>query len=178
MLTLREQNAKLRDQLASLVFRQCLAENPPRQTPQHPPSTTTSQLLRLDSAPGLIHQSPARTTSANLAQSVLFRAPSAASQLLVPQELSAAPSTGGVDSPRQGNTQQQVEERQRFDQAISAKDERIRELAEQLGSLKLNQRAESSSYKERYRNRHSFSLSLILALSHMRRLHLSSCRFV
>lgn len=158
LMTLRQQNAKLRDQIASLVFQQCLSENPPRPTPsdaQQPlsPSLSSSQLLRADSGPSSApggSSSLARAPSANLAQSTLFRAPSGASQMTTQLGQQAASQTrASQPMSNQQLSQQMAEERRKYGQAVSAKDERIRELDEQLRTLKQNQRAESSSYKER-----------------------------
>lgn len=155
VLSLREQNAKLRDELATLVFQQCLIENPPRQPlpdPRHPPPST-SQMLRQESAPSSGQIAAARTPSTNLNQSMLFRAPSnAASQMLSHAEQvgvaqSAAPGQQGVTHLM---SQQAAEERDKFGLAISAKDERIKQLAEQLSAMKQTQKAECSSYQERY----------------------------
>lgn len=157
-MALRQQNAKLRDQIASLVFQQCLSENPPRPTSsdaQQPlsPSLSSSQLLRADSGPSSApgtSSALARTPSANLAQSTLFRAPSGASQM--PSQLgqqAASQIRASQPVSTQQLSQQMAEERRKYGQAVSAKDERIRELDEQLRTLKQNQRAESSSYKER-----------------------------
>ena len=46
-------------------------------------------------------------------------------------------------------SQQMAEERKKYGQAVGAKDDRIRELDEQLKTLKQAQQAESSSYKNR-----------------------------
>ena len=153
--SLREQNAKLRDDLATLVFQQCLVDNPPRQPlpdPRHPPPST-SQLLRQDSGLGSVQNPIARTPSANLAQSLLFRAPSnTASQMLgQPEQTGAAQSTAsGQQGMTQQLSQQLAEERRRFGLAINAKDDRIKELAEQLSAIRQKQKAESSSYQGRY----------------------------
>ena len=62
----------------------------------------------------------------------------------------------GVSQPRasqavatQQSSQQMAEERRKYGQAVGAKDDRIRELDEQLKTLKQTQQAESSSYKNR-----------------------------
>lgn len=150
VLTLRQQNAKLRDEFATLVFQQCLVDNPPRQplpAPWQPPPST-SQLLRQDSGATAAQLPAARAPSANLNQSVLFRAPSnVASQMLSDPDQSSG---GQSAAPGQhGVTQQAAEERRRFELAISAKDERIKELAEQLDAIKQKQKAESSFHQER-----------------------------
>ena len=152
--TLREQNAKLRDDLATLVFQQCLVDNPPRQPlpdPRHPPPST-SQLLRQDSGLGSVQTPIARTPSANLAQSVLFRAPSnAASQMLSqPEQTGVTQSTAsGQQGMTQQLSQQLAEERRRFGLAINAKDDRIKELAEQMNAMRHKQKTETSSYQGR-----------------------------
>ena len=147
--SLREQNAKLRDQIATLVFQQCLSANPPRQNPsdaQQPSSPlSASQMLRADSGPTSAQSAMtlARMPSANLAQSTLFRTPSGASQMLTQQS--------GVSQlmlPQQ-MSQQMTEERKRYSQAVGAKDDRIKELDDQLKALKQAQRAESKTYKNR-----------------------------
>ncbi len=158
-MVLRAQNAKLRDQIATLVFQQCLSENPFRQIPsdaQQPlsPSLSASHFLRADSgpgsAPGTSSSSLARNPSANLAQSTLFRAPSGASQMmsqLGQQGVSQTRASQAVST--QQLSQQMAEERKKYGQAVGAKDDRIRELDEQLKTLKQTQQAESSSYKNR-----------------------------
>ncbi len=159
-MVLRAQNAKLRDQIATLVFQQCLSENPFRQIPsdaQQPlsPSLSASHFLRADSgpgsAPGTSSSSLARNPSANLAQSTLFRAPSGASQMmsqLGQQGVSQTRASQAVST--QQLSQQMAEERRKYGQAVGAKDDRIRELDEQLKTLKQTQQAESSSYKNRW----------------------------
>lgn len=148
---LREQNAKLRDQIATLVFQQCLSANPPRQTPslaQQPssPSLSSSQILRAESAPTSAQSTAAlaRMPSANLAQSTLFRAPSGASQMLSQQG-------GGASQPMltQQMSQQMSEERKRYGEAVGAKDDRIKELDDQLKALKQAQQVDSKTYKNR-----------------------------
>ena len=163
VMALRGQNAKLRDQIATLVFQQCLSENPPRQNPSDAqqsssPSVSASQILRADSGPNSA-QSLARSPSANLAQSTLFRAPSGGSQTLTQlSQLSTAPGGNQARTSQLVSTQQQMaEERKRYGLAVSAKDDRIRELDDQLRALKQAQRAESISYK----NRWVWSLSLV-----------------
>ena len=148
-MSLREQNAKLRDQIATLVFQQCLSANPPRQNPseaQQPSSpVSASQVLRADSGPASAQSTMAlaRMPSANLAQSTLFRTPSGASQMLTHQS--------GVSQlmSLQQMSQQIGEERKRYSQAVSVKDDRIKELDDQLKALKQAQRAESKTYKSR-----------------------------
>ena len=159
LMHLRAQNAKLRDQIATLVFQQCLSENPSRQIPsdaQQPlsPSLSASHFLRADSGPGLApgtsSSSLARTPYANLAQSTLFRAPSGASQMmsqLAQPGVSQTRASQAVST--QQLSQQMAEERRKYGQAVGAKDDRIRELDEQLKTLKQTQQAESSSYKNR-----------------------------
>jgi hypothetical protein len=159
-MLLRAQNAKLRDQIATLVFQQCLSETPPRQIPsdaQQPlsPSLSSSHFLRADSgpgsAPGTSSSSLARNPSDNLAQSTLFRAPSGASQMmsqLGQQGVSQIRASQAVSI--QQLSQQMAEERKKYGLAVGAKDDRIRELDEQLKTLKQTQQAESSSYKNRW----------------------------
>lgn len=145
-MTLREQNAKLRDQLATLVFQQCLSANPPRhkasEAEQPASPLSASQILRADSGPTSAQSTLAlaRMPSANLAQSTLFRIPSGASQLLTQHS--------GISQPQE-MSQQVSEERKRYSQAVSAKDDRIKELDDQLRALKQGQRAESKTYKNR-----------------------------
>lgn len=156
-MALREQNAKLRDQIATLVFQQCLSDNPLRQNPsdaQQPssPSPGVSQILRADS--GSSNTSHARSPSANLTQSTLFRAPSGASQMITQlgqpsAAQSTAPTRGSQQAVTQQLTQQISEERKRYGQAVNAKDDRIRELNDQLRALKQAQQTESTSYKSR-----------------------------
>lgn len=149
-MSLREQNAKLRDQIATLVFQQCLSANPPRQNPsdaQQPssPPLSMTHILRADSAPTSAQSTTAlaRLPSANLAQSTLFRAPSAGSQMLTQQ--------GGSSQlmPPQQMSQQMSDERRKYSQAVSAKDDRIKELDDQLKALKQARRAESKTYTNR-----------------------------
>lgn len=148
-MSLREQNAKLRDQIATLVFQQCLSANPPRQNPseaQQPSSPlSASQILRADSGPTSAQSTTAlaRMPSANLAQSTLFRTPSGASQMLTHQ------SGASQLMSLQQMSQQIGEERKRYSQAVSVKDDRIKELDDQLKALKQVQRAESKTYKNR-----------------------------
>ena len=149
MMSLREQNAKLRDQIATLVFQQCLSANPPRQNPsdaQQPSSPlSASHILRADSghASAQSTMALARMPSANLAQSTLLKAPSGASQMLTHQS-----GVSQLMSPQQ-MSQQMSEERKRCSQAVSVKDDRIKELDDQLKALKQAQRAESKTYKNR-----------------------------
>ena len=67
------------------------------------------------------------------------------------------PGQQGVSQPRasqavstQQPSQQMAEERRKCGQAVGAKDDRIRELDEQLKTLKQTQQAETSSYKNRW----------------------------
>ena len=153
VMSLREQNAKLRDQIATLVFQQCLSANPSRHgisDAQQPssPSLSASQMMRADSGPGLAQSAAAlaQAPSANLAQS-LFRVPSGGvSQHLTHQ---AGPSQSSQLWSPQQLSQQMTEERKRYSQAVSAKDERIKVLDEQLQALQQAQRAESNTYKTR-----------------------------
>lgn len=152
---LREQNAKLRDQIATLVFQQCLSANPPRQSPsdvQLPssPSLSASQMMRADSGPSSAQSTAAmgRAPSANLAQSTLFQTPSGPSQMLTQQGGLSQSRVSQLISPQQ-LSQQMSEERKRYSQAVSAKDDRIRELDDQLRVLKQAQRAESNTYNSR-----------------------------
>lgn len=144
-MSLREQNTKLRDQLATLVFQQCLSANPPRQKAseaEQPASPlSASQILRADSGPTPAQSTLAlaRMPSANLAQSTLFRSPSGASQLLTQHS--------GISQPQE--VSHMTEERKRYSQAVSAKDDRIKELDDQLRAVKQAQRAESKTYKNR-----------------------------
>ena len=160
MMALRAQNAKLRDQIASLVFQQCLADNPPRQAPseaQQPYSAlSASQMLRADSAPSTAQStaSLARAPSASLTQSTLFRAPSGQ----MTKQLSSAQSTAGASAAQL--SQQMTEERKRYGQAVNAKDERIRELDQQLRAFRQAQRAENQAYKSRSGNRPEAAVSL------------------
>lgn len=152
LMSLRQQNVKLRDHIATLVFQQCLSANPPRQNPsdaQQPSSSSlsSSQILRADSAPSSAQSimALARMPSANLAQSTLFRAPSGASQMLTQQ-------TGGALQlmSTQQMSQQVSEERKRYGEAVSAKDDRIKELDAQLKALKQAQQADNKTYKNRF----------------------------
>lgn len=175
LMLLRAQNAKLRDQIATLVFQQCLSENPSRQIPsdaQQPSSLSlsSSHFLRADSgpgsAPGTSSSSLARNPSGTLLQSTLFRAPSGASQMM------SQPGQQGVSQPRasqavssQQPSQQMAEERRKYGQAVGAKDDRIRELDEQLKTLKQTQQAESSSYKNRIQSLESLLNRVSLSAS-------------
>ena len=155
-MVLREQNAKLRDQIATLVFQQCLSANPPRQSPsdaQLPssPSLSASQMMQADSGPNAAQSTATlgRAPSANLAQSTLFRAPSGSSQMLA-QQAGLSQSRLSQLTTAQQLSQQMSDERKKYSQAVSAKDDRIRELDNQLRALKQAQRAESNTYKSRY----------------------------
>ncbi|KAA6421485.1 MAG: hypothetical protein FRX49_08429 [Trebouxia sp. A1-2] len=175
LMLLRAQNAKLRDQIATLVFQQCLSENPSRQIAsdaQQPlsPSLSSSHFLRADSgpgsAPGTSSSSLARNPSGTLAQSTLFRAPSGASQLMSQLGQQGVIQTRASQAvSAQQLSQQMAEERRKYGQAVGAKDDRIRELDEQLKTLKQTQQAEGNSYKNRIRNLESLLNRVSLSAS-------------